>query len=192
MLDASGKSASRHLSRFIQEYSILSEIDHPGVVRIYDQGFTDDHAYIAMEYFPGGDLRTELSAGMAQARVLQVRELAAGASVGYGASETRDRPARLAILGVGYADGYHRAASSRDGRPGARVFVRGGFAPLIGRVSMDLMTVDVTGIAGVARDDWAELFGPHVPVDEVAAHAGTVGYELLTGLGHRAAWRYVG
>lgn len=127
-----------------------------------------------------------------EARVLQVRELAAGASVGYGASETRDRPARLAILGVGYADGYHRAASSRDGRPGARVFVRGSFAPLIGRVSMDLMVVDVTGIAGVARGDWAELFGPHVPVDEVAAHAGTVGYELLTGLGHRAAWRYVG
>jgi CheY-like chemotaxis protein/class 3 adenylate cyclase len=72
VLDASGKSVSRNLSRFIQEYTILSEIQHPAVVRIYDQGFTDDHAYIAMEYFPGGDLRTELSAGMARARVLQV------------------------------------------------------------------------------------------------------------------------
>jgi alanine racemase len=57
---------------------------------------------------------------------------------------------------------------------------------------MDLMAVDVTAIDGVTRGDWAELFGPNVPVDEVAAHAGTIGYELLTGLGRRYARRYVG
>ncbi|TFY96342.1 protein kinase domain-containing protein [Ramlibacter humi] len=72
VLDASGKKASEHLSRFIQEYALLSRIEHPNVVRIYAQGFTDDHAYIAMEYFPGGDLRSELGAGMAQQRVLEV------------------------------------------------------------------------------------------------------------------------
>lgn len=72
VLDASGQEASAHLSRFIQEYALLSQIDHPHVIRIYDQGFTDDHAYIAMEYFERGDLRGEIDRGMTQARVLQV------------------------------------------------------------------------------------------------------------------------
>ncbi|RYZ04932.1 MAG: response regulator, partial [Comamonadaceae bacterium] len=72
VLEASGRSAGEHLSRFIQEYTLLSRIRHPNVVRIHDQGFTDDHAYIAMEYFARGDLRAELSAGMARERVLEV------------------------------------------------------------------------------------------------------------------------
>ncbi|TFZ05304.1 response regulator [Ramlibacter henchirensis] len=72
VLDARGRRAAEHLSRFIQEYTLLSRIDHPNVVRIYDQGFTDDHAYIAMEYFPQGDLRAELGAGMSLQRVLDV------------------------------------------------------------------------------------------------------------------------
>jgi class 3 adenylate cyclase/CheY-like chemotaxis protein len=72
VLDASGKSASEHLSRFIQEYTLLSKIQHPHVIRIYDQGFTDDHAYIAMEYFELGDLRSEITNGIPQARVLAI------------------------------------------------------------------------------------------------------------------------
>ncbi len=72
ILDASGKAASEHLSRFIQEYTLLSRIEHPHVIRIYDQGFTDDHAYIAMEYFERGDLRAELTTGLAQERVLAI------------------------------------------------------------------------------------------------------------------------
>ncbi len=72
VLDASGKAASEHLSRFIQEYTLLSKIEHPHVIRIYDQGFTDDHAYIAMEYFEHGDLRGEITAGMSQKRVLEI------------------------------------------------------------------------------------------------------------------------
>ena len=63
VLDAAGKTTSAHLSRFIQEYALLSRVDDPHVIRIYDQGFTDDHAYIAMEYFERGDLRSELRAG---------------------------------------------------------------------------------------------------------------------------------
>jgi len=74
VLDASGKNAAEHLTRFIQEYALLSQVQHPHVVRIHDQGFTDDHAYIAMEYFPAGDLRAELSGGMATERVLAVLE----------------------------------------------------------------------------------------------------------------------
>jgi serine/threonine-protein kinase PpkA len=73
VLDASGRAATEHLSRFIQEYALLSRIAHPNVVRIYDQGFTDDHAYIAMEYFARGDLRRELGEGpMSQQRVVSV------------------------------------------------------------------------------------------------------------------------
>jgi serine/threonine-protein kinase PpkA len=72
VLDASGKATSEHLSRFIQEYTLLSRIEHPHVIRIYDQGFTDDHAYIAMQYFEHGDLRSEIRAGMTQPRVLEI------------------------------------------------------------------------------------------------------------------------
>jgi len=72
VLDASGQEAASHLSRFIQEYALLSQINHPNVIRIYDQGFTDDHAYIAMEYFERGDLRGAFAAGLPQPRVLQV------------------------------------------------------------------------------------------------------------------------
>lgn len=120
-----------------------------------------------------------------EARVVQVREADAGDPVGYGATETLKRRSRIAVLSAGYADGFHRMASSSDSRPGARIHIRGRFAPLVGRVSMDLMTADVTSIADVQRGDWAELFGPHVPVDEAAGHAGTIGYEFLTSLGKR-------
>ncbi|HSH92284.1 MAG TPA: protein kinase [Ramlibacter sp.] len=72
VLDASGNAVSEHLARFIQEYTLLSKIDHPHVIRIYDQGFTDDHAYIAMEYFEHGDLRSEITGGMDQQRVLAI------------------------------------------------------------------------------------------------------------------------
>lgn len=128
----------------------------------------------------------------AEARVLAVREAEAGETVGYGATETLKRPSRVAVLAAGYADGYHRLAGSSDAGRGASVHVRGRAAPLVGRISMDLMTVDVTDIPRVMRGDWAELFGPHMPVDEVARHAGTIGYELLTGLGRRYQRRYVG
>ena len=72
VLEASGQGVAQHLSRFIQEYALLSGIHHPNVVRIYDQGFTDDHAYIAMEYFERGDLRAHFKEGMTPARVIEV------------------------------------------------------------------------------------------------------------------------
>jgi class 3 adenylate cyclase len=77
VLDATGKAASEHLSRFIQEYAVLSRIDHPHVIRIYDQGFTDNHAYIAMEYFEAGDLRALMAQGMTKQQAIMVaRQLA--------------------------------------------------------------------------------------------------------------------
>jgi alanine racemase len=116
-----------------------------------------------------------------EARVLIVRDGQPGETVGYGALRTLTRPTKIAIVGVGYADGYHRITTGDH----AHVVIRGKPAPLLGRVSMDLIAVDVTDIPGAARDDWAELFGRQLPVDEVATWSGTVGYELLTGLGRR-------
>lgn len=127
----------------------------------------------------------------AKARILQVREVAAGEAIGYGAAHRLREEKRVAILSAGYADGYHRLAGASDERAGAYVHVRGRPAPLLGRVSMDLIAVDVTDIVGVAEGDWAELFGPNVPIDAVAAAADTIGYELLTGLSRRDARVYV-
>lgn len=121
----------------------------------------------------------------AEAPVLQIRVAEAGETVGYGARQTLRQTTRLATLGVGYADGYLRAAGSTDDRRGAHVFIHGRPAPLVGRISMDLMVADVTNIPDVTRGDWAELFGENVMIDEVADRAGTIGYELLTDLGRR-------
>jgi alanine racemase len=128
----------------------------------------------------------------AKARILQVRDIAAGEAIGYGGALRLREAKRVAILSAGYGDGYLRLAGSSDARSGASAVVRGRRATLLGRVSMDLMAVDVTEIRGTAEGDWAELFGPSMPIDEVAAAAGTIGYELLTGLSRRAARRYDG
>jgi alanine racemase len=122
----------------------------------------------------------------AEARILQVRDVRKGETVGYGRTETLKRDSRLAILAAGYADGYVRSGGSSDARPGAWAFVAGRRAPFVGRVSMDLIAVDVTDIPGVEPGQKAELFGHNVPVDEIAAAAGTIGYEFLTGLSRRA------
>jgi alanine racemase len=127
-----------------------------------------------------------------EARVLTVRDVDEGETIGYGATHRFRQSARVAVLGIGYADGYHRQAGGGAERSGASAWIRGQRAPLVGRVSMDLMAIDVTAIPGVMQGDWAELFGRHVPVDEVARHAGTIGYELLTGLGQRLERRYLG
>lgn len=124
-----------------------------------------------------------------EARVVQVREANAGEPVGYGGAERLARPSRLAIAAIGYADGYLRAAGGSGLTGGAPAFVNGVITRLVGRVSMDLVTVDVTD-APCRRGDFVELFGPHVPLEQVARKAGTIGYELLTGLSRRAERRY--
>jgi alanine racemase len=120
-----------------------------------------------------------------QARILQVRHLAKGESVGYGATWTAKRPSRIAIIAAGYADGYPRAASTAD--PMGEVIVAGRHCPLAGRISMDLMAIDVSDLADgdVRRGEYATLVGGDITVDDVAAFSGTIGYEILTRLGHR-------
>jgi alanine racemase len=124
-----------------------------------------------------------------EARVVQVRKAQAGEAVGYGAAERLKGPTRLAIASAGYADGYLRASGGTDETMGAPAFVNGTMTRLVGRVSMDLVTVDVTD-ARCQRGDMIELFGPNVPLEAVARRAGTIGYELLTGLSGRAERRY--
>jgi alanine racemase len=127
----------------------------------------------------------------ARARILQIRDAEAGETVGYGAAQRLDNDARVAIVSAGYADGYLRRAGKDGDKPVAHAFIRGRTVPLLGRVSMDLLALDVTAIPGVGQGDWVELFGSNIPVDEVAAAAGSIGYELLTGLSRRAEQVYV-
>jgi alanine racemase len=126
-----------------------------------------------------------------EARILSVREVAAGGTVGYDATWTAARPSRIATIGVGYADGIPISAS-REG--GAEAIVGGARCPFVGRVSMDFIGLDVTDAApGAARRGaFAELLGETIGVDELAARSGTIGYEILTRLGRRFARRYAG
>ncbi len=117
------------------------------------------------------------------APVLQLREIAAGEGVGYNSSWIAARATTVATVALGYADGYHRAIG-RGAHPHA-AFDRTRL-PLIGRVSMDLLTFDATDAPGLHPGAMLELIGPAIPPDEVAAWAGSNGYEVLTSLGHRA------
>jgi alanine racemase len=127
-------------------------------------------------------------------RILQTRNIERGEGVGYGGTWTARRPTRLAILSAGYADGYFRAASANDGTRGAEVVVAGKRCPIAGRISMDLMAVDITDLDKNAarRGHMATLIGEGITVDELAHHFGTIGYEVLTSLGARYARIYKG
>jgi alanine racemase len=121
------------------------------------------------------------------ARIIQVRPIAKGEAVGYGAVWTATRAARVAIVAVGYADGYPRAASTADDTAGGEAIVAGKRCPIAGRVSMDLMAIDVTDLAqgDARRGEYATLIGGEISVDDVARFGGTIGYEVLTRLGRR-------
>jgi alanine racemase len=123
-----------------------------------------------------------------RARVLAVRRVSAGESVGYGATWRAPQPITVATLGVGYGDGLPRAAELNDGVP-RRVELRGRAVPLVGRVTMDMCMVAVDE-GNVAVGDVATVFGGLVSLDEQARGAGTISYELLTGLGARLPRRY--
>src|SRR5881392_412282 len=129
-----------------------------------------------------------------KARIVQIRNIERGDTVGYGGTWTARRPTRLAIVSAGYADGYFRAASSNDGTRGAEVVVAGKRCPIAGRVSMDLMAVDVTDLPDktARRGHMVTLLGEGITVDELAHHFGTIGYEVLTSLGKRYARIYRG
>ncbi len=116
--------------------------------------------------------------------VIQTRALAAGEGVGYGLSWTAPAPARIATVAAGYADGLPRALSGT----GLRLWSGDVACPVVGRVSMDMITVDVTQLAEVPET--LDILGPHQGVDALAGLAGTIGYEILTSLGTRYGRAY--
>jgi alanine racemase len=132
---------------------------------------------------PSGSLDRPLSTVVTlEAPILQVRDVDAGDEVGYGATHVVDRPRVHAVVGVGYADGYHRSGSNR-----AEAAIDGQAVPVVGRVSMDLTILDVTDVAPAARapGSMVELIGRSASADRLAEAAGTISYEVFTSLGSR-------
>lgn len=136
----------------------------------------------------------------AEARVLVLRHAHAGESVSYGAAHRLTRDSRIAVCGVGYADGFHRAGSGA-GVPlrssvahGAYGAINGVRVPVLGKITMDLTMFDVTDLpdGSVQAGDWIELMGPTIDVEEAATAAGTISYEMLTSLGRRYERHYRG
>lgn len=126
---------------------------------------------------PEGDLRPAMTV---QAPIIAIQPLEPGESVGYGATWTATVPGRAGIVAMGYADGYPRHAPS-----GTPVRVKDRICPLIGRVSMDMLAVDLTGVSEAQVGDMATLWGEGLPVERVARAAGTISYELLTRVADR-------
>ncbi|MBX9575770.1 MAG: alanine racemase [Caulobacteraceae bacterium] len=171
---------------------------YPGAVRSFANSggcfLGSDHAFDAVRpgicLYGGGpegcpDPRIRPVATFA-AEVLQVRDVRLGESVGYSRGFVAGRPTRVATIGAGYADGVLRSSS-----PAGRAVVAGQLRPILGRVSMDVLAVDVTGL-DVAAGDEVELFGSTRMLDDAARAAGTVAWELLTSVGARVERRHVG
>ncbi len=119
-------------------------------------------------------------------QIVQVRDVSAVGTAGYGAGAAVRPGQTLATVGLGYADGLHRALSSKGA-----VYIDGARTPIVSRVSMDSIIVDVTNLSQrPSQGDWAEVIGPSQSADAIADAAGTIGYEILTSLGQRYARTY--
>lgn len=128
-----------------------------------------------------------------QAPIIQLRSIDSEGSVGYGASHCVQKGMRLAALAYGYADGLHRAFSNNDQTANHHFYLHGIAVPIMGRISMDLVMVDVSKVPEnlVHVGGMMEIVGTHQSVDELAAQIGTIGYELMTHLGNRIERRYI-
>jgi alanine racemase len=128
------------------------------------------------------------------ARIMQVQDVPPGATIGYGATFKVQRQSRIATIACGYADGFLRALSVSTGQAGPVGYIGDYPVPIVGRVSMDFITVDVTDVPEemVRRGGWVEVMGQRVTVDDLTDQAGTIGYELLSRLGPRVHRVYEG
>ena len=122
-----------------------------------------------------------------EARIMIVRDVPEGDTIGYGARHTAKRPLKNAVVAAGYADGLLRRASASDEQPGGFGMIGGYKAPILGRISMDMITLDVTDVPEhlVQRGAFVEMLGPNVAAADLAAYAETIDYEYLTSLGQR-------
>jgi alanine racemase len=127
-----------------------------------------------------------------EAPILMLKEVKTGETVGYGALQTMHRDSRIAIVGIGYADGFFRSLSSADNHRGTSVVIGGLTCPVVGRVSMDMIGVDITDLPSLPLPGaMAEIIGKTITVDDHADVAGTIGYEVLTSLKGRYVRQYV-
>lgn len=117
-----------------------------------------------------------------KAKILEVQDTEPGQTVGYGATYELKEKSRIATLAIGYGDGYPRSLAGKG-----QVYLAGRYVPVVGRVSMDLITAEAAGIGWreLRETVWAEIIGPHCALKEIAKQAGTIDYEILTGLGRR-------
>jgi len=150
--------------------------NRPGIMLFGLSPFTDS-IDAAKKLIPAMDFESQ---------VIALHEISAGESVGYGCTWTAQRPSVIATVAVGYGDGYPRSAKS-----GTPVLINGHRAPLAGRVSMDLISVDVTDLANVQIGDNALLWGKALSANEVAIWADTIGYELVTRMPKRVTRVFV-
>jgi len=129
-----------------------------------------------------------------QARVIQMRQIPAGTAVGYGGHFVAPRETRIATASIGYADGFLRALGNRTWENRAGAGAKGQRLPIIGAISMDTITLDATELpeGSLSEGDWLDIIGGDGPsIDEIANQAGTIGYEILTCLGHRYRRNYL-
>ena len=126
-----------------------------------------------------------------EAPVLMTKDVKTGETVGYGALQTMSQDSRIAVVAIGYADGFFRSLSSSNNHRGTNVAIRGQLCPVVGRVSMDMIGVDVTHLPEPPRPgEMVEIIGSHVSVDDHADIANTIGYEVLTSLKGRYTRQY--
>jgi alanine racemase len=128
-----------------------------------------------------------------EAPIIMVRDVKIGETIGYNAQWTAQSPRKIATISVGYADGLSRQLTATDTKSGGYAYIAGKLCPFAGRVSMDLITIDVSDIPAneVKRGTLVQLLGEQISVDDVAGWANTNGYEVLTSLGDRYARRYI-
>jgi len=180
------------LQRLAKQYNLHWSIaNSAGIV-----GWPQSHAdwvrpgYMLYGNSPTGENRhatVKLEPAMTMnAEIIAIRQIAAGEAVGYGHDWVAPAAATIGIVAIGYADGYPRHAAS-----GTPVWLNGQRLPLVGRVSMDMIAVDLSCTNNVALGDQVELWGQHLSVNEVAAHTGTIGYEILAGLTGRVPISYL-
>jgi alanine racemase len=155
--------------------------------------FAGDMARVGIALFGGnpyrGDMPPLKPVLRVQSRILQLREISAGTTVGYGATHTAKGDTRIATVGTGYADGYPWSLGNRG-----VASISGHRVPVVGRVSMDLVTLDVSSVPDqlVRPGRMVDLIGPEISLEEVAERAGTINYEILTRLGQRARRKFLG
>ena len=192
---------ARQRQRFLEATALLPQASRSlaasdGLMLGHDFHFDlvrPGYALYGGQAFGGGPTPVEPVVQVAS-RILQVRDVPSGETVGYSATWTARGSRRIATIAAGYADGLFRHLSASNDRPGGVAIVCGTRCPFVGRVSMDLVTLDVTDVPGaeVGRGDVAELIGPDLPIEAVGAAAGTIGYEVLTSLSRRFHRAYVG